>query len=328
MTNPRKFDFKVSDEEFIEIRNRLGEIGAAAHFGCGSATVHRKVKQLAHIKGRDIIVDRRFQANRIAPVLSTDHVPNWLPVDIQDGCAVIFSDAHFWPERRTTAFYGLCKVLKDLGSEVKLIVANGDILDGARISRFPPSNWDHRPTLKEELEECQHQMAAIQDCAPKAKRIWPVGNHDMRFEIRLASEIPEFAGIVGTKLKDHFPFWEPTMSMIINDSVVAKHRWKGGIHAAFNNTRESGRTIITGHTHKLISIPYTDYNGTRFGIESGTLADSFGPQFDYAEENPRNWISGFVVLRFYKGKLMLPNLARVFEPGKLEFANKVYDLGE
>src|SRR6185437_12296595 len=112
----------------------------------------------------------------------------------------------------------------------------------------------------------------------------------------------------GVHLRDHFPDWEACYSLFINNDVVVKHRLKGGIHATHNNTMWAGKTIVTGHLHSLKATPLTDYNGTRFGVDTGCLADVFGPQFEYQEDAPRNHRSGFAVLTFHRVELLWPEL--------------------
>lgn len=85
--------------------------------------------------------------------------------------------------------------------------------------------------------------------------------------------------------------------------------------------------MVTGHLHSLKVSPITDYNGVRYGVDSGTLADIDGPQFrDYLEENPTNWRSGFVVLTFYNGKLLMPELVMKFNNEAIEFRGQVIQL--
>ena len=86
----------------------------------------------------------------------------------------------------------------------------------------------------------------------------------------------------------------------------------------------SGKTIITGHLHSLKVTPFDDYNGTRWGVDTGTLADPKGPQFqDYLEANPVNWRSGFIVLTFQDGKLLWPEVARVVDETTIDFRGKL-----
>lgn len=72
--------------------------------------------------------------------------------------------------------------------------------------------------------------------------------------------------------------------------------------------------------------PWTDYNGTRYGIDTGTLAEPAGPQFlDYTESGPTNWRSGFAVFTIHKGRLLLPELAQV-HGNAIEFRGKVIEV--
>ena len=188
------------------------------------------------------------------------------------------------------------------------MVSNGDAFDGASISRHAPLGWEKRPTVIQELETCKERHGEVEAAAGKARKIWNLGNHDSRFEARLAAVAPEYANVHGMHLADHFPVWEKAWACWVNDEVVIKHRWKGGLHAVHNNTVNAGKTVVTGHLHSLKVTPYSDYNGTRFGVDTGTMADCFGPQFEYIEDNPRNWRSGFAVLTFHRGRLLWPEL--------------------
>jgi hypothetical protein len=112
----------------------------------------------------------------------------------------------------------------------------------------------------------------------------------------------------------------------VND-VCIKHRWKGGVHATHNNTLGAGTSIVTGHLHSLKVSAYTDYNGTRYGVDTGTLAEIDGDMFmNYTEDNPKNWRSGFAVLSFHKGKLLPPELVEVIEDGMVAFRGQVYEV--
>jgi metallophosphoesterase superfamily enzyme len=150
-----------------------------------------------------------------------------ISLDLRNGTVIVFSDAHYWPGQPTTAHRGLVKLVKAL--KPALVVANGDMIDGARIGRFPRLGWNHAPKLRDELQACDCRLAEVERAAPRSSRlIWPEGNHDMRFENYLANHVDEFAGIAGFTLKDHFPTWEPCMQLVINKDTVIKHRWKGG----------------------------------------------------------------------------------------------------
>jgi hypothetical protein len=246
-------------------------------------------------------------------------------VEISDGTVIVFSDAHFWPGVRTTAFRALTRLIGDL--DPKVVVCNGDAFDGASISRYPRIGWDSKPSVVEELKACEAALGEVEEVAKGAKLFWPLGNHDARFENRLAANAAEFEGVKGFTLKEHFPAWAPCWSVWLNADVVIKHRYKGGINAPRANTLNAGRSMVTGHLHSLKVSPLSDYNGARFGVDTGTLADPSGPQFiDYLEDGPTDWRSGFAVLTFHKGRLLWPELVHAFEEGKVEFRGQVIEV--
>jgi hypothetical protein len=102
---------------------------------------------------------------------------------------------------------------------------------------------------------------------------------------------------------------------------------KGGTHAAYNNAVRSGHSVATGHLHSLRVTPYTDYNGTRWGIDTGMLADPSGPQFaPWLEANPTDWRAGFIVLTYAGGQLMWPEVVHVVDAGVVEFRGALYEV--
>lgn len=245
---------------------------------------------------------------------------------IDDGHIVVFSDAHFWPQSQTPANMALLEVIKEL--KPKRIVANGDIFDGARISRHAPLGWADLPTVSEELEVCQERMHEILMAAnPKKTKCafdWNVGNHDQRFDKFLVTHASEAAGVI-PRLQDKFPQWDMAWSLRINDNLMIKHRWHNGVHATYNNTLKSGMNIVTGHLHRLAVTPWADYTGRRYGVDTGTLSNPNLPQYDYGENNPTPHTSGFAVLTFRNGRLLPPELVEVINDVAYFRGEIVYD---
>lgn len=245
---------------------------------------------------------------------------------ISDGTILVFSDAHWWPDHDTTvANHALLILAKELKPVV--MVANGDLFDGARISRHAPLGWAELPTVKQELEICQDRLADIEMVLPKnCAKFWNVGNHDARFDRALVTNASEYQGVI-ERLEDKFDRWDFAWSLTVNESTMIKHRYHNGIHATYNNALKSGRSIVTGHLHRLAVTPWADYNGRRWGVDTGTLADPHGPQFDYAENNPSPHTSGFAVLNYKDGMLLPPELVEVIN-GKAYFRGEVVYEGE
>lgn len=311
---------KCSEEEFIRLFEELGAMKLASHLNIDIRKIYERRASLQVRIGRAIVnPTSRKNANKFSSYYEAR-----IPLELMDGTIMVGSDAHFWPEEITTAFRGFIYMLKEIKPEISLL--NGDVFDGARISRHPPSGWNHVPTVKQELEAVTDRLHEIEQASPQSKKLWTIGNHDLRYENRLAQQTPEYEGVQGFSFKDKFPTWELGMSFWVNDQVVIKHRWKGGIHATHNNTVNSGKSIVTGHLHSLKVTPFDDYNGTRFGVDTGTLAHPTGPQFAYIEDNPTNWRSGFIVLTFKNGRLLWPEICHVLEEGVIQFRGKTYEV--
>lgn len=247
-------------------------------------------------------------------------------VAMEDGIIIVGSDCHYWPGIISTAHRAVVKAIKEL--KPKMYILNGDGFDGAGISRHPRTGWEARPNVKQELQAVQDRTKEIEDVIGNGKLHWTWGNHDIRFNSKLSSMVPEFEAIAGFNLTDHFPRWKFSTSVMVNGHTHIKHRQANGIHAAYNNTVKAGLTLVTGHLHSLKITPWTDMNGTRYGVDTGTLADPWGPQFEYTEDGTRNHRSGFAILTFYKGKLLPPELLEVIdeEAGLCSFRGQVVEV--
>lgn len=225
------------------------------------------------------------------------------------GTVIVFSDAHYWPGEPSVAHKALIKLCKEL--QPSMVVANGDLMDNARLCRQDPIGWDksNAPTVKEEIEVLQERMTEVALAVGKrCKRIRTIGNHDIRLERYLAMNASEIEGLPHTTMTDFIPEWEVTWSLMINENTMVKHRAANGIHAAYNNTLRAGRTMVTGHLHRLCVTPWGNYNGRTWGVDTGTLSD-IGPDvaaFHYSEDAPNPHCSGFAVLTFDKNGMLLP----------------------
>ncbi len=306
-----------SNSDFVRMFEKYGATETARRLGVKERNVYKRRETMEKVLRRQISSPNDHKNTTREGI---QH-PHRIPLSVKDGYVLVGSDAHYWPGIITTAHRAFVKFCGEL--RPKAVIMNGDVLDGATISRHPSIGWEDRPSLVDEVEACKERVAEIQKAAPAAEHIWPLGNHDGRFETRLATQAPEYAKMHGVHLKDHFPRWRPCWSVWINNEVVVKHRYKGGIHATHNNTVSSGKTTVTGHLHSLKVTPYDDYNGTRWGVDTGTLAEPDGPQFlNYMEDNPRNWRSGFAVLRFVGGRLLWPQLVSVTGPDQVDYCNQ------
>jgi len=305
-----------SDEQFMALFDKLGATKTAAKIGTSEDNVYKRRRRL------EAKYDTPIQAPTRAHLSSNN--PARIELNIQNGIVLVGGDGHYWPGKASTAHRAFVKFCQDL--KPKAVIYNGDAFDGSSISRFPDIGWESNPTVAEELEAVQERLSEIEQATPRNCALsWNLGNHDMRYETRLAQAAPQFRNIKGFHLKDNFPVWKPAWATWINGDVVTKHRLKGGIHATHNNVIAAGKTVVTNHLHSLKVTPYSDYSDRpRWGVDCGTLADPNGEQFvNYSEDNPKNHRSGFGVLTFFKGRLLWPEVVHVFDENHIEYRGQV-----
>ena len=310
----------ISDQDFIDLWNKLGSVAELSKaLNMNTRSLHKRRKRIEERHDIELVanIDNSLKASFSHNNIRTN-------IELSDGVVLVASDCHYWPGIISTAHRAFVKIIKQL--KPQMVVMNGDVFDGASISRHPVSGWQSLPTVKQELEACQERLGEVEKAAKGSALHWTWGNHDMRFNARLAAQVGDtWRGVEGMNLTDHFPKWKFSTSIMVNDTAMIKHRYHNGIHAVYNNAVKAGKSIITGHLHSLKVTPWTDYNGTRYGVDTGTLCDVNGGQFEYSEDNPRNHRSGFAVLTFYEGKLMPPELVEVIseEDGLVYFRGSV-----
>lgn len=312
----------TNDDEFLELWNRLkSPAKVSKYLNMDIRSVHMRRRTLEARYGialpstvkypqGGVTAEKGDRASELAAQRATKYERDMVE-DIQDGVILIASDCHYWPGIVTTAHKAFCKLAKEVSP--KIVILNGDVLDGARISRHARIMWEKQPTVKDEIAAVQDRVAEVERAAGRAKLIRTIGNHDARFENYLSTRVGEFEEMTGMTLLDYLPRWRAGWCVHINQNtdgwLAVRHRpVSGGVHAAYNSTLRSGTHYAHGHLHKLQVTPWGDYRGRRYGIDTGTLAEPTGPQFNYTEAGPLNWASGFVVLTYHRGRLLPPEI--------------------
>lgn len=304
----------ASDEEFIQIYQSSGSNKEAME-RLGVSDIRSFRRRLKRIE------------EKVGTILKPHRNPNTklpqyehLTINDFEGVLAVFSDAHFWPNEESDSYKILLQILPEIKPDY--IISNGDEFDGSSISRFAKDGWSFVPSVADELKACKDSMKAIKEASESSKSMILAGNHTNRLQNYLVNNVPEFVGVEGFSFQDHFQDWEIYISASFNDHLVIKHNYHGGIHAAWNNVLKSGVSIVTGHTHRLLCRPYTDYRGTRYGIETGTLCNIYGQQFKYMNNNPRDWMEGFCIITVDKNTIH-PELVSVVN-GTAFFRGKKY----
>jgi hypothetical protein len=320
----------VSDDAFIALWNQHhSAIKVANDIGTDARTVSLRRRSIERRHGiRLATIDHRPAYDQSQFLVTHDRVE--VKMQVQDGVVLVINDQHFWPGYVPVMHRAFCYLAKKL--QPFALIWNGDVTDMSTVSRWPSIGWEKKPTVKEELDAVKDRSHEVLKACPNAKRAWTAGNHDLRFETRLACAVPQYEGVHGIHLKDHFPEWHPAWYVTVNEGTPShteiRHRQKNGIHASYNNTKETGVTLVTGHDHRADVVPYDDRRGRRYGVRTGMGADSArDPMFvNYVEGRQCQWQSGFAVLTYKDGNLLCPELALKtpeFGDGTFQFRGEI-----
>lgn len=292
----------TTDQEFMAVFDAMGGTKAAAFLGVTERNVYARRERLEKKYGPIVAPSKK----------PTTAYPGRLPISIKNGTVIVGSDFHIWPGEASTCLRAFKKFVAEIRPEG--VILNGDVMDFPRISSHP-QNWESAPDPQEEIEAAQdHLNDIVQACKRGAHKVWTLGNHDARFESAIANAAPQYRGVRGVHLSDHFGAWQKAMSCFINEGVeggatMVKHRYKGGMNATRANTLNSGVSMVTGHLHSQNVRPISDYRPfDRYGVDTGCVADKEHRAFTYTEDAPLDWRSGFAVLTYRDGILMPPEL--------------------
>lgn len=290
---------KIDDAVFIRLFEEKGPHETARQANVDIRNVFSRRANLEKKLGRQITAPEKNRAGRTRGVRTGVQHPGRVEYELKNGVALIGSDLHIWPGPAPVMHRAFVKFCKDV--EPGMVILNGDVVDMAAVSRHPPIGWEKQPTVQEEIETAQDRLSEIEQAVGRCPKVWTLGNHDGRFETRLATVAPEYAKLKGVHLNDHFPAWESAWSCWINDDVVVKHSSK--------------------------VVPFTDYRGTRFGVDSGCMADTdHGAFLDYTEDNPKNWRSAFALLTFKDGALLYPELVQKWDETHVQFRGEIIEV--
>lgn len=321
---------KKRDDDFIRVWNECGGSPArmAELIGLSQRAIYERRSSIE--KRRGILLAAmgpkaiKHDPEALRAIMSSRRDVNRL--EIFDGVVIIGSDAHYSPGVVPLAHKALCNLVTELGSDVKAVILNGDILDGGSISRHPRIRWKKSPNVKDELDAVIARTTDIEQAvAPGTHLFRTYGNHCARFESRLSAQVPQYEGIAGFTLRDHLPKWMDSDRIDINDDTVVLHDWHAGVHSGWNDVLKGGCNTVTGHTHELGTKAHRGFKGTHYGIKTGMLADNDQEEFDYRLGKPGfNWQSGFAVLTWRKGLLLHPEFCAVRDDDRAYFRGRLF----
>jgi hypothetical protein len=271
-------------------------------------------------------------AAELPQVESTHSLSERIDVEIQDGSAIVFSDCHYDSDApASTAHRAVVYLAKLLLPD--LLICGGDAFDWSGLStKHPRIMWEPRPSPVAELAIGQKRLREIAMASSKSLRLFAIGNHDQRWSQYLSKNAPQLEGLHGSRIEDFLPSWEFAWAIWLNPDAriptVCKHRWHGGINAARANVTKGGTHVITGHTHLLQIVAHTDWSGTKYGVDTGCVADVNSRFFAaYTEKGCTGWRSGAAVIQWADGEMMPPELIQVVKESPVPGEGRVFFRG-
>lgn len=300
--------------------DKIGPTKTAAKIGTTEGNVYKRRRRL----------EAKYDAPLTAPSKAylEAKYPHRLQHEIKNGTVLVGSDFHIWPGQESTALRAFKKFADDV--RPSMVVLNGDVLDFPLIGRHSPIMWESAPEPWQEIEAAQDHLEDIVKACRRARKTWCMGNHDARFESNLAQNASKYRNVKGVHLSDHFGLWEKCWSVCVNveterGRTMIKHKPKGGgMGASRASTLNFGMSTVHGHLHSQRVAPITDYNGDRYGVDAGCIADPSYKQFiSYTEDAALDWRSGFCLLTYKDGRLLMPELISVWDDKHVQFRGQV-----
>jgi len=186
-----------------------------------------------------------------------------------------------------------------------VVVNIGDLSDQAGVSRFNEGTADEVLIgLKEENIYVQKYWQKVDKVFPNARKIWTLGNHDIRYRDYLSKKAPALLEIVtpevmwktdtyGVELYEYAGPPQVKMNEVYVHHGIAVSKHSG--ESAKQNLESLGVSLISGHTHRAGSV-YKTYEleaRTLQGHEIGHLCNPKSEGFLYSHIH--NWQQAFAI---------------------------------
>ena len=142
----------LSEEDFIRMFREYGTAEMSRKLGMSASMIRKRRRNIEIRLNKNIDSPNPHIGSGNKHAKQVEH-PARQHFSLQDGVVLIGSDAHYWPGEASTAHRAFVKFCKELKPDA--VVLNGDVLDGASVSRHPPIGWENRPTLVDEIIACQ-----------------------------------------------------------------------------------------------------------------------------------------------------------------------------
>ena len=207
---------------------------------------------------------------------------------------VSLSDIHY-PHEDPRCMKLVEAFLKDFRPDI--LILNGDIFDMPQISSFRKRRKEIMlsTNIQDDIDRGREGLERLLDAAGAKEHLYPMGNHEDRWESYLGNKAPELASLraltmeellipKGVKYKSYGDgYW-------LNDSLYIYH----GLYVGKNNWTDAerlqiGASSITGHRHHQRVSYFTNRKQTFKNIAQGCLCKLNPPYL----RSTSDWQQGF-----------------------------------
>lgn len=218
----------------------------------------------------------------------------------------LFIGDHHVPFHDPVAWDLIVQWVKDYRPEV--IHHLGDFLDCYQLS-----SHDRDPELitnfRDDCELGHTLLSELREASPGSKFHLSEGNHEDRLPRYLKRKAPELFDTVPSalRLSSLDIQWHPQTHPYQTGKLWVKHGTCIRKHSGYTAKEEllrCGDNVIHGHTHRLGSHYWSDYNRTICAWENGCLC-KIDPAVHQYTKGPPNWQQGFSIGTFHRGLFQL-----------------------
>lgn len=189
-----------------------------------------------------------------------------------------------------------------------VIVQVGDLLDQYVFSRYTRDLNFVTPAEEVEngYEMAKEFWSKINKISKNSAKYQLLGNHDIRVNKRVKEKLPELEVLLdlGKRLYnfDRVKVMKSDTDFIVLDDVVYVHGWltKLGDHAAYFN-----KSVVHGHSHRPGIIVQTMFDGIRFELDVGHMADDKSVPLQYSATKMKKWVKAYGVVENKRPRLEL-----------------------
>lgn len=136
-----------SDEEFMSLFKQTGSPKEVANIlGVTERAVYFRRKNLEKNYTEHLPAKAGSKNHRGDATDNPNAYLQRIAINGLTGTVVVSSDHHYWPgQKPSVAHKALLEVIREV--KPKLNILNGDVFDGARLSRFPRNGWEYQPQI-------------------------------------------------------------------------------------------------------------------------------------------------------------------------------------